>query len=80
MAAVDVFEDEPLTDVGHPLLRVDNVVCRPIETAPASERRGRAASLVVAPPAVSSDRLSPVAAAVRLPPPLDPDVGCEPLP
>ena len=29
MAAVDVFEDEPVLDPGHPLLRMDNVVCTP---------------------------------------------------
>lgn len=29
MAAVDVYEDEPLTDPAHPLLRLDNVVCTP---------------------------------------------------
>jgi D-3-phosphoglycerate dehydrogenase / 2-oxoglutarate reductase len=29
MAAVDVFEDEPLRDPGHPLLAMDNVVCTP---------------------------------------------------
>ena len=29
MAAVDVFEEEPLRDVTHPLLRMDNVVCTP---------------------------------------------------
>lgn len=29
MAAVDVFEDEPLLDPGHPLLAMDNVVCTP---------------------------------------------------
>ena len=29
MAAVDVFEEEPLTDPGHPLLQMDNVVCTP---------------------------------------------------
>ncbi len=29
MAAVDVFEDEPLRDAGNPLLRMDNVVCTP---------------------------------------------------
>ena len=29
MAAVDVFEQEPLRDVDHPLLRMDNVVCTP---------------------------------------------------
>ena len=29
MAAVDVFEDEPLTDPAHPLLQMDNVVCTP---------------------------------------------------
>jgi D-3-phosphoglycerate dehydrogenase len=29
MAAVDVFEEEPLRDVDHPLLRMDNVVCTP---------------------------------------------------
>ena len=29
MAAVDVFETEPLTDVADPLLQLDNVVCTP---------------------------------------------------
>ena len=29
MAAVDVFEDEPLHDTSHPLLSMDNVVCTP---------------------------------------------------
>jgi D-3-phosphoglycerate dehydrogenase / 2-oxoglutarate reductase len=29
MAAVDVFEEEPLRDPQHPLLRMDNVVCTP---------------------------------------------------
>ena len=29
MAAVDVFEDEPLLDPSHPLLVMDNVVCTP---------------------------------------------------
>lgn len=29
MAAVDVFEDEPLLDTAHPLLTMDNVVCTP---------------------------------------------------
>ena len=29
MAAVDVFEQEPLTDPGHPLLSMANVVCTP---------------------------------------------------
>jgi D-3-phosphoglycerate dehydrogenase len=29
MAAVDVFEDEPLRDRGHPLLNLPNVVCTP---------------------------------------------------
>ena len=29
MAAVDVFEDEPVTDPNHPLLTMDNVVCTP---------------------------------------------------
>ena len=29
MAAVDVYEQEPVTDVDHPLLRMDNVVCTP---------------------------------------------------
>jgi D-3-phosphoglycerate dehydrogenase len=28
-AAVDVYEDEPVTDPGHPLLRLENVVCTP---------------------------------------------------
>lgn len=29
MAAVDVFEDEPVLDAGHPLLHLDNAVCTP---------------------------------------------------
>jgi len=29
MAAIDVYEDEPLLDPGHPLLTMDNVVCTP---------------------------------------------------
>lgn len=29
MAAVDVYEEEPLTDTGHPLLTMDNVICTP---------------------------------------------------
>jgi D-3-phosphoglycerate dehydrogenase len=29
MAAVDVYEEEPLRDVDHPLLRMENVVCTP---------------------------------------------------
>jgi D-3-phosphoglycerate dehydrogenase len=29
MAAVDVYEDEPLRDPEHPLLTMDNVVCTP---------------------------------------------------
>jgi D-3-phosphoglycerate dehydrogenase len=29
LAAVDVYEDEPLRDPGHPLLALDNVVCTP---------------------------------------------------
>ena len=29
MAAVDVFEEEPVRDVMHPLLQMDNVVCTP---------------------------------------------------
>jgi D-3-phosphoglycerate dehydrogenase / 2-oxoglutarate reductase len=29
MAALDVFEEEPLRDPGHPLLGMDNVVCTP---------------------------------------------------
>ena len=29
MAAVDVYEDEPMRDPGHPLLAMDNVVCTP---------------------------------------------------
>jgi D-3-phosphoglycerate dehydrogenase / 2-oxoglutarate reductase len=28
-AAVDVFEDEPVTGAGHPLLKMDNVICVP---------------------------------------------------
>ena len=29
MAALDVFEDEPLRDPSHPLLTTDNVLCTP---------------------------------------------------
>ena len=29
MAAVDVYEEEPVRDAGHPLLGMDNVVCTP---------------------------------------------------
>jgi D-3-phosphoglycerate dehydrogenase len=29
MAAIDVFEDEPVRDTKHPLLTMDNVVCTP---------------------------------------------------
>ena len=29
MAAVDVYEEEPLRDADHPLLTMDNVVCTP---------------------------------------------------
>ena len=29
MAAVDVYEDEPVTDPDYPLLTMDNVVCTP---------------------------------------------------
>ncbi len=29
MAAVDVYENEPVTDVNHPLLSMDNVICTP---------------------------------------------------
>jgi D-3-phosphoglycerate dehydrogenase len=29
MAAVDVYEDEPVTDGNHPLLTMDNVICTP---------------------------------------------------
>jgi len=29
MAAVDVYDEEPLLDTSHPLLRMDNVVCTP---------------------------------------------------
>ena len=29
MAAIDVYEDEPLRDAAHPLLRMENVVCTP---------------------------------------------------
>ncbi len=28
-AAVDVYDDEPVLDTNHPLLRMDNVVCTP---------------------------------------------------
>jgi D-3-phosphoglycerate dehydrogenase len=29
LAAVDVYDEEPLTDAGHPLLALDNVLCTP---------------------------------------------------
>ncbi len=29
MAAVDVYEEEPVRDTSHPLLNMDNVVCTP---------------------------------------------------
>src|SRR5205807_476138 len=29
MAAIDVYEEEPVRDVNHPLLNMDNVVCTP---------------------------------------------------
>jgi len=29
MAAVDVYEEEPLLDTHHPLLQMENVVCTP---------------------------------------------------
>ncbi len=29
MAAVDVFEDEPVLDTNHPLLAMENVICTP---------------------------------------------------
>jgi D-3-phosphoglycerate dehydrogenase len=29
MAAVDVYEEEPVRDTGHPLLNMPNVVCTP---------------------------------------------------
>jgi D-3-phosphoglycerate dehydrogenase len=29
MAALDVYEEEPLLDTNHPLLKMDNVVCTP---------------------------------------------------
>ena len=29
MAAVDVYEEEPMRDTGHPLLNMENVVCTP---------------------------------------------------
>jgi len=29
MAAVDVYEQEPVLDPGHPLLTLDNVICTP---------------------------------------------------
>ena len=29
MAAVDVYEEEPMLDPNHPLLKMDNVVCTP---------------------------------------------------
>jgi len=29
MAAVDVYESEPLTDTNDPLLQMDNIICTP---------------------------------------------------
>ena len=29
MAAVDVYESEPLTDTNDPLLQMDNIICSP---------------------------------------------------
>jgi D-3-phosphoglycerate dehydrogenase len=29
MAAIDVFEHEPMLDPSHPLLEMDNVICTP---------------------------------------------------
>jgi D-3-phosphoglycerate dehydrogenase len=29
MAAIDVFEDEPVLDINHPLLALDNAICTP---------------------------------------------------
>ena len=29
MAALDVYEKEPLTDIDDPLLKMDNVICTP---------------------------------------------------
>ena len=29
LAAVDVYEEEPMLDADHPLLKMDNVVCTP---------------------------------------------------
>jgi len=29
MAAVDVYEEEPMRDIAHPLLNMENVVCTP---------------------------------------------------
>jgi D-3-phosphoglycerate dehydrogenase len=29
MAAIDVFEDEPVLNASHPLLKLDNAVCTP---------------------------------------------------
>jgi len=29
MAAVDVYEQKPVTDANHPLLALDNVICTP---------------------------------------------------
>ena len=29
MAAVDVYEEEPVRDIKHPLLNMDNVICTP---------------------------------------------------
>ena len=31
MAAIDVYEEEPLLDLHHPLLSMDNVVCTPVD-------------------------------------------------
>ena len=41
MAAVDVYEDEPLVHTTHPLLGMDNVVCTPHMPRGCSAPRGR---------------------------------------
>ena len=43
MAAVDVYEEEPLRDVDHPLLQMANVVCTPTSDT-ARARSGRSSS------------------------------------
>ena len=43
MAAVDVYDDEPLLDTTHPLLTMDNVVCTP-QSATSHATNGRSSS------------------------------------